>query len=205
MDLRGTEVYLRVSTALQGDYDLISVIQSYGLRVMVDMRFLGTAEELEMQGMCLLPYRPEIVTVSCASGAKAMRALKEQLPQSEIVGITVPAGFGQSGASEIFYHDLAGVVDRMADAALEAGIGGLVCSAQELGRLSAVYGDVLTLNVDGLAIGQPVDQVLKAGATRVIVSDIVHSTDARNTVTMLIEEVCGHMMLEGLERRPMPA
>lgn len=76
-------------------------------------------------------FKPEFVTVVCASGTDALRALKQELPETKVIGVTVPTSFDDAATQEVFGGNVEEVVLRLAEIGVKAGLDGLVCAPTE--------------------------------------------------------------------------
>src|SRR5438093_307961 len=87
--LSKTGVYLKVNSALRTfGYALIYEIQQFDIKVFADLKLYDIPETLSIDGILLDEFEPEILTVACPAGLKAMTALKALLPNTEVLGVT---------------------------------------------------------------------------------------------------------------------
>lgn len=203
--LKGTEVYIKVeSTLVACGYDLIAVIHSCGLKVFADTKLSGMPEKLSAHGVLLNEYKPELVTVMCATGVTGMKALKAELPNTEVLGVPVLTSFKDTDADEVFDRSVDEAVIRFARLADDAAIDGLILAPGEVQMIRKNFGEVMTLNCPGVRSDWMVirddDQnygrvmtpamAIRAGADRVIVERAVtQSLHPYEVVMRLIEEI----------------
>ena len=204
-NLKGTGVYLSIKSILRAcGYDLIGKIQQRGLKVFADLKLYGTPETLSTDGVLLREFQPELLTVVCATGITAMRALKAQLPHTEVLGVTVLTNFKDADTQAMFVCSTKQAVLRFAQLAEDAAIDGLISSPAEAQMLRENFGIVMTLNTFGIRPEWVVvagnDQNLKrvitpamafkAGADRIVVGrPITGAKEPYEAVMRTLEEI----------------
>ncbi|MCB9805919.1 orotidine-5'-phosphate decarboxylase [Candidatus Nomurabacteria bacterium] len=203
--LHGTGVYLKVNSALRAcGYDLIDEIHDRGLRVFADLKLFDIGHTLGFDGFFLNESSPEIVTVVCSTGVEAMQALKAELPETEVVGVTVLTTFAESDSDALFTCSTEQAVLRCAHWGSRAGIGGLVSSAKELDPLRQKFETMFSFNTPAIrplwSVVEGDDQnpdrimtpakAIEAGATRIVIGrPIIRSENPREAVLRTIEEI----------------
>lgn len=203
--LTGTGVCLKVNSALRAsDYYLIDKIHSRGLRVFADLKLFDIGETLSTDGVLLREAKPEFLTVVCTAGVTAMRALKTELPDTEVLGVTVLTSLGDADTQAMFDCSTEAAVMRLAQVAADAKIDGLISSPMEAKMLRAKFGRILSLNTPGIrptwAIVPGDDQnperimtpkkAIRAGADRIIVGrPIVQAAKPYDAVMRTLEEI----------------
>jgi orotidine-5'-phosphate decarboxylase len=206
-DLKDTGVIIKVNSALRiCGYKLIKEIQKRGLQVFADLKLFDIENTLATDGAFLRSKTPEILTVSCGAGIEAMRALKAELPDTEVLGVTVLTTFKENETQLMFNCSVNEAVLRFAFMAKEAGIDGLISSPKEAPMLRAHFGHDLTLNTPAIrpawAVVKGDDQnlkrsmtpaeAIKAGADRIVVGrPITGNKNPREAVLRTIEEIAG--------------
>lgn len=203
--LKGTGVYLKVNSALRAyGYGLIDEIHSYDLRVFADIKLFDIRETLATDGKCLEKWRPELLTVACVAGVSGMQALKAALPDTEILGVTVPTSFSDFDTVDTFTGLTWDAVMRLAKVAATAEIDGLISPPRNTYTLRAKFGATLSLNTPAIrpawAIVPGDDQnpeqvmtptkAIKEGADRIIVGrPITQAKNPYDAVMRTIEEI----------------
>lgn len=207
--LKGTGVYLKVNSALRAyGYDLVDEIHSRGLRVFADLKLIDIGETLSTDGILIREAKPELLTVMCVSGLVAMKALKAELPDTEVLGVTVLTSLKDADTQAMFTCSTKEAVMRFAQVAAAAKLDGLISSAKGAEVLRAKFGIVLSLNTPAIrptwAIvpgdDQDPDQIMtpekaiKAGADRIVVGrPIVRAEKPYDAVMRTIEEIASAM------------
>jgi len=205
--LHDTGIYFKVNSALRAcGYSLIDEIHDRGLLVFADLKIIDIKETMEIDGMLLGETRPEILTTMCFSGIPAMKALAFQLPETEILGVTILTSHGEEECQAMFSCSVEEAVLRFAKIGQSATLEGLISSAKEVEILRAKFGLFLTLNTPAIrplwslvpGDGQNPDRVMtpkkaiEAGADRVVVGrPITQAKDPLEAVKLILEEIEG--------------
>ncbi len=203
--LKGTGVYLKVNSVLRAcGYELIDEIHSYGLKVFADLKLFDIGETLSTDGILLKEAKPELLTTVCAAGVSAMQALKAELPDTEVLGVTVLTSLKDADTQTMFTCATEEAVMRFAELAADAKIDGLISSPKEAAALRAKFGMLLSLNTPAIrptwAIVPGDDQnperimtpakAIKAGADRIVVGrPILNAENPYDAVMRTIEEI----------------
>ncbi len=185
-------------------YDLIGEIQSRGLRVFADLKLFDIGETLSTDGVLLKEAKPELLTTVCVVGVTAMQALKAELPDTEVLGVTVLTSLKDADTQAMFTCSTEEAVMRFAQVAADAEIDGLISSPKEAEVLRAKFGIVLSLNTPAIrpmwmivpGDDQNPDRVMTpakaitAGADRIVVGrPIVKAENPYDAVMRTIEEI----------------
>lgn len=203
--LEGTGVYLKVNSALRAcGYDLIDEIHVRGLRVFADLKLFDIGGTLSIDGILLKEAKPELLTTVCSAGVIAMQALKDELPETEVLGVTVLTSLKDADTQTMFTCSTEEAVMRFAQVAADAKIDGLISSPKEAEMLRAKFGIVMSLNTPAirpkwatvLDDDQNPDRIMtpekavKAGADRIVVGrPIVRAEKPYDAVMWTLEEI----------------
>ncbi len=203
--LADTGVCLKVNSVLRAcGYSLIQEIQSRGLRVFADLKLYDIPETLATDGAFLREAKPAILTTVCSAGVLALSALQRELPETEVLGVTVLTSLKDEDTRAMFVCTTQEAVARFAEVAKAAEIDGLVCSPAEAEFLKAKYGVLLSTNTPAIrpawAVVKGDDQnpdrvmtpekAIRAGADRIIIGrPIVQADDRRAAVERTLEEI----------------
>ena len=146
--LMGTGVCFKMGPILRAcGYQLIEAIHERGLRVCADLNLFDTAEALSTEGALLRPVNPEMVTVACASGVPAMRALKAELPNTEVLGVMTLPSLNVDEIGAIFGNSPETAIFKLAFLAEAAGIDGFVCGSTFVPKLRGSILREMSFNV----------------------------------------------------------
>ncbi len=203
--LKGTGVYLKVNSALRANgYDLIQEIQRMGLKVFADLKLNDISETMAIDGALLRQVKPDIVTVMCSAGVGALSALKKELPETEVLGVTVLTSLKEGDTKEMFHETVQGAIRNFALVGEGAGLDGLICAPTDIPVIRGVVERKMTLNTPGIRplwslvpgddqnpdrIMTP-EKAIKAGADRIVVGrPVTKAINARAAVLKLLEEI----------------
>lgn len=203
--LKGTGVCIKVNSALRAaGHMLIEEIHARGLKVFADLKLFDIGETLSTDGLLLRDAKPDMLTVLCTAGVSAMQALKAQLPETEVLGVTVLTSLMSGEVLRMFSCSIEEAVLKCASIADEAEIDGLISSPKEVRMLRAEFGTRFSLNTPGIrpmwAIVPGDDQnperimtpgkAIKAGADRIVVGrPIVRASNSYDAVMRTIDEI----------------
>ena len=150
--LKGTGVYLKVNSALRAcGYDLIGEIQSRGLRVFADLKLYDIGETLSTDGVMLQEAKPELLTTVCSIGEKSLKSLKDVLPGTEVLGVTVLTNLSQKEVFDMYGRNrIEDAVLDLANLASRAGLDGLISSPAESEMLRGVFKGSMTINTPAI-------------------------------------------------------
>lgn len=198
-------VYIKLNSALRAcGYDLISKVHQFGAKVLADLKLYDIGETLATDGVLLREFRPELLTAVCTAGVGPLRALKAELPNTEVLGVTVLTSLSDDDTRAMFVCSTEEAVCRFAGVAVSAGLDGVVSAPKEVEMLRADFGTLMTLNTPAVrpkwAIVPGDDQnpervmtptrAFEAGADRIVVGrPITKSKDPYDAVMRTLEEI----------------
>lgn len=207
--LADTGVVLKVNSALRAHgYDLIDEIHARGLRVFADLKLNDIPATLASDGELLREANPYILTAMCSTGTAALKALKDQLPETEVLGVTVLTSLKEADTDAMFTCSVTDAVWRMARQAgepdAETCLDGFISSPAELWMLRTGFGMLMSYNTPGIRPAwalvegddQNMDRVMtpskaiKAGADRIVIGrPITQAESPADAVARTIEEI----------------
>ena len=204
--LAGTGVILKVNSALGAcGYGLIDRIHDHGLGVFADLKLYDIPKTLATYGVFLRRSKPDLLTTVCSAGVAAMSALKKELPETEVLGVTVLTSLTESECNQMFRRAI--ILDNVcmfARKADEAGMDGIVCSAKEAPFVREHIRSEMTINTPAIRpfwFKDPKDdqnpdrimtpaKAIQAGADRIIVGrPIMTAENPYDAVMRTIEEI----------------
>ncbi len=200
-----TGICIKLNSVLRAcGYDLSDSIKEHGFKVFADLKLTDIGNTLATDGMYLREARIDILTVMCTTGPEEIRKLKAVLPDTEILGVTVLTSH-QDRDTRAFYDCLTEpAVLKLARYTKSSGLGGFVCSPQEVKMLREEVGEFMTLNTPGIRPAhvsinkddQNIDRVMtpaeaiKAGADRIVVGrPILQADNPYDTIMRTIDEI----------------
>jgi orotidine-5'-phosphate decarboxylase len=183
--------------------DLIRVLTERGLRVFLDLKWHDIPNTVAEAVTSARALGVAMATIHTLGGAAMMEAAARAAGgRVALVGVTVltshdPAGYARAvGRGKV---DLAAEVERQSGEAMGAGLGGVVCSPQEVARVRARVGPDAWIVVPGIR-GRAEDrgdqarvatasEAVAAGATHLVVGrPILLAADPSAAFRGLLEE-----------------
>jgi len=203
--LADTGVVLKVNSALRAHgYDLIDEIHARGLRVFADLKLNDIPATLASDGELWREANPYILTAMCSTGKVALKALKDQLPDTEVLGVTALTSLKEEDTQAMFSCSTAAAVMRFAYQAQGAEIDGLISSPAELVDLTKEFELLFSYNTPGIrpawALVEGDDQnsdrvmtpgkAIKAGADRIVIGrPITQAESPADAVARTVDEI----------------
>ena len=139
--LADTGVCLKVETSLAAyGFPLIRLLREKGFRVFADTKAFYLGRAMEGVAKRLKPYAPAFATVACRAGRDAMAIFKDALPDTIVLGVTVPTD--QKVPSRGF-ATIAEEVVHLAHLSNDAGVDGLVLAPGELLTIRSNFPDMI--------------------------------------------------------------
>lgn len=204
-----TGVYVKVNSALRAvGYDLLDEIRARNLRRFADHKLNDIPETLATDGALLREANPEILTAMCSTGAKALLALKAELPHTEILGVTTLTSLEEEDTHAMFSCGTEEATLRFASVAKAAGLPGLISAPKELRALKQQFEALFTLNTPAIRphwyVVKNDDQnparvmtpakAIGAGALRIVIGrPVTGADDPRDALLRTIDEVAEAM------------
>lgn len=148
--LHSTGVTLKINSVLRAcGYELIKELHDIGVAVFADLKLFDIGETLATDGALLREFRPELLTVVCVAGAAAMTSLKRELPQTEVLGVTVLTSMTEDECERIYSRSVDSAVHQLVRLARQAEIDGLIMSPAEA-RFIRDSGVEISINTPGI-------------------------------------------------------
>lgn len=207
--LSGTNVFFKFNSLhrMRG-HSLIKEIHARGLRFFADLKVYDIHETASIDGDFLSEFKPELLTTVCSIGVKAMKALKEKLPETEVLGVTVLTNLTEEEVRHIYGCSVEVATSKLAQLAEDAGLDGLITSPKEVAMLRAQVGNRMTLNTPAIrphwAFVEGDDQnpdrartpaeAIRLGADRVVIGrPITQAADPYAAVMRTLDEIAEAM------------
>lgn len=203
--LAETNVIIKVNSALRAHgYDLIDELHARGLRVFADLKLNDIEATMRADGEFLREANPYIVTAMCCAGKNGLQALKAELPDTEVLGVTALTSLADEDTQAMFSCSTAEAVRRFAKQAEAAAVDGLINSPADLAELADEFGVLFSLNTPGIrpawSLVKGDDQnaqrvmtpgdAIKAGADRIVVGrPITQAASPYQAVIRTLDEI----------------
>jgi orotidine-5'-phosphate decarboxylase len=126
-----------------------------GLKIFLDLKFHDIPRTVGAAVKSSLAWEVDMLTVHASGGPEMIAAAREAALGAArpplVVAVTVLTSLDDQKLHRIgFGSDTAAAVEHLSGLALEAGADGLVCSAREVARLRAAFGERPLLVVPGI-------------------------------------------------------
>lgn len=205
--LRNTGVVYKENVELRnGGYsDSIKFIHEHGLRYCADVKLIDIGKTLRREGKLLRKLELEMLTVMCSSSLRALQAIREELPETEILGVTVPTDFDEEDCRDVYNgRSIEDQVKFFAARALKVRLNGVVCAPREIPLVQEIAGDALKTVVANIrpeylpVLGDDQNperamtptEAINAGADKLIVGrPITQAKDPGGATTRIINEI----------------
>jgi orotidine-5'-phosphate decarboxylase len=202
-DLEGVVSFYKIGyqLAFAGGLDFARELASGGTKVFLDMKLLDIDNTVAKGVENVVRMGVSMLTLHAYP--KAMRAAVEAAKGSNLclLGVTVLTSMDELDLIEAGYNsDPRSLVLRRAEQALQAGMGGIVCSAEEASAVREIVGSKLAIVTPGirLAGGESGDQkrvvtpaqAIRNGSSHLVVSrPIVASVDRRQAAEAILADM----------------
>lgn len=202
-DLEGIVSFYKIGyqLAFAGGLDFARELASSGTKVFLDMKLLDidntvakAVENIARMGVTMLTLH---------AYPKTMRAAVEAARGSDLtlLGVTVLTSMDEHDVIEAGYeHDPHTLVLRRAEQALHAGMGGIVCSAQEASAVRKIVGPDLALVTPGIRpagaeagdqkrVVTPRDAIRNGSSHLVVARPIIGAVDRRAAAQAILDDM----------------
>ncbi len=147
----GTNVTLKLNVSIHlCGYGLITELKAMGFKVMVDLKLSEIPETMERYAIHLAPFEPDILTVMCQVGRYGMKVVRQHLPRTEIIGVTVLTSIDEQECGALYGRRVPTMVERFANRAYAAGLDGCVAAPSEIGIVKKGRREILTVICPGI-------------------------------------------------------
>jgi len=181
-ELEGSSVCIKINSVLRAcGYDLIDEIHMHGLAVFADLKLNDIPNTMATDAAFLTEYEPEFLTVMCSAGIDGMSVVREAIPETGVLGVTVFTSLDDSQCRSIFGCRSADGVLRFSRMAKDARLTELILSPKEVELVRSDFRSYFTLNTPGIRprwsivydddqsrVTTPA-QAIRSGADRIVV------------------------------------
>lgn len=186
---------------LAGGLELAKELKAEGKQVFLDMKLLDIDATIEKSVANVVTLGLDMLTLHAYP--KAMRAAVKSVSNSDLclLGVTVLTSMDDGDLQDAGYINTAQdlVLARAADAK-EAGMGGIVCSAQEAGLIRPILGQEMAIVTPGIRpegadVGDQKrvmtpQKAINAGASHLVVGrPIVGADDRKAAADMIVDQI----------------
>lgn len=103
-------------------------------------------------GACksLSKFEPDYLTVHASGGIEMMKRAVSELPHTKITAVTVLTSLSKNDLAQWSGSSIEEYASKLAESALTAGVGAIVCSGHEVESIRAIVGDTVEIIVPGI-------------------------------------------------------
>ncbi|MCX7944486.1 MAG: orotidine-5'-phosphate decarboxylase [Deltaproteobacteria bacterium] len=205
-ETRGRLEYVKIGMQSFFGYgeQIIPYARAQGFKIFLDLKLCDIPNTVSSAIKSLAKYGFDLLTVHVGGGEKMLRdatkTLKEILPTSGIIGVTILTSLSDDDVKSIGFR--AGVREAITDMvalALDTGIYGIVCSASDLGFVKTLVGNRLKIITPGIRLpGDPaLDQkrvesplaAFESGADFIVVGRSLIEGDIKSNLDRLTQHL----------------
>jgi len=187
--------------AFVGGLDLARSLKEEGKSVFLDMKLLDIDNTIEKGVANIARIGVDMLTLHAYP--KAMRAAVKAAKGSDLclLGVTVLTSMDEADLKDAGYHfDPRTLVARRAEQAAAAGMGGIVCSAEEAAAVRKIIGPDMALVTPGIRpkgadagdqkrVMTPADAILAGSSHLVVGRPIVGAKDRKQAANTILDEI----------------
>jgi orotidine-5'-phosphate decarboxylase len=155
------EILVQLKAEERPNFKLGSVIRYFGEQIIarfhkprlpffVDTKINDIPATLQTDGWLLQTVPPPFLTVMCSAGLSSLKALREMLPRTEILGITTLQHQSDEEIRQIYNESRRDRTIALAEMAAVADLDGLICIPSDIEMLRTNFGRILTLNAENV-------------------------------------------------------
>ena len=210
IDGRVTTVKLGLEMIYSVGLDAVGIAKNFGYKVMLDAKLMDIPNTIKGASHAIAGLGPSIVTAYTLGGKKmlqaAITAMEERSKADSnlrplLFGVTVLTSLDDRDLDGMgFSHGYLPTVKKLVRTALDAGIDGIVCSAQEVEPLRDQFGDDFYIATPGIRLAEDSsgdqkrintpEEAISAGADMIIVGrSITTKEDIGEAVDIFLKKI----------------
>ncbi|KAA0968503.1 orotidine-5'-phosphate decarboxylase [Aureimonas fodinaquatilis] len=187
--------------ALAGGLPLVRELADAGKKVFLDMKLLDIANTVEKGVESALGLGASMLTIHAYPQVMRAAAKAAQGTDLTVLGVTVLTSMNDADLTEAGYSvTVSELVAQRARQAQEAGIGGLVASAEEAGAIRNIVGPHMALVTPGIRpafasaddqkrIVTPADALARGASHLVVARPVLRAQNPREAVAAILAEM----------------
>ena len=142
----GLQSYLR-----DGNLGTLQIKENLqGAELFLDLKLHDIPQTVAGAVKSIKQLNPDVLTVHAAGGTEMLKAAVETAGEIDIAAVTILTSLTQPDVSVFSDHQIADLVQRLAESAVNAGCRAIVYSPHEVKQVRAVVGDQIRLIVPGV-------------------------------------------------------
>lgn len=201
---REVSPYLRIlkiglQTFYRDGQKALDIVREVGCELFLDLKLHDIPNTIRGACKSLAKYSPEYLTVHASGGIEMMKAAVEELHGSKITAVTVLTSLSHSDIHAYSERTIDDIASALAESALNAGVGAIVCSGFEVEKIRSIVGDSIEIIVPGIRNPgvksddqqrtMTLSQAMQAGSDIVVIGrPITASDNAANSAREFADE-----------------
>lgn len=128
----------------------LELVRETGCELFLDLKLHDIPNTVAGACKSLAKFAPKYLTVHASGGIEMMKRAVQELPESKITAVTVLTSLSQKDIAELSGNSIERYAGSLAQSALTAGVGAIVCSGHEVETIRAIVGDSIEIIVPGI-------------------------------------------------------
>lgn len=163
------------------------LVRELGCGLFLDLKLHDIPNTVKGACESLAPLRPDYLTVHASGGVAMMKAAVEALPHTKITAVTALTSLAEKDVSAWGDISIGNFANALAESAVEANVGAIVCSGHEVENIRRIVGSEIEIIVPGirsaLAAGDDqqrtmtLTEAMNAGASIAVIGRPITSAD----------------------------
>jgi len=159
---RVTTLKLGLEVIYSTDFSIIETVKSFGYKVLLDLKLLDIPNTVTRAINSIYKLNIDMVTIHVLGGKEMLRSARDKFHElSErnkklpplIFGVTILTSLGSVDLKEMGFKDgHLSTVLNLAGVAIDSGIGGIICSPNEVKDIREKYGNNFHIATPGIRL-----------------------------------------------------
>ena len=128
----------------------LNLAKENGSELFLDLKLHDIPNTVAGACKSLAKFEPNYLTVHASGGIEMMKRAVSELPLTKITAVTVLTSLSKSDIAQWSNVSIEEYASKLAESALTAGVGAIVCSGHEVEIIRAIVGDTIEIIVPGI-------------------------------------------------------
>lgn len=128
----------------------LDLAKETGCELFLDLKLHDIPNTVAGACRSLSKFEPKYLTVHASGGIEMMKRAVSELPLTKITAVTVLTSLSKSDIAHWTIVSIEEYASKLAESALTAGVGAIVCSGHEVEIIRAIVGDAIEIIVPGI-------------------------------------------------------
>lgn len=205
-ELEGLELWLKIGlrSFIRDGYHFVEQVQKFGFPIFLDLKLYDIPKTMSDSANEIAKMGVEMFNIHASAGSVAMRTVMENLDKLYskpiVLAVTALTSFDEAGFRSVYNAAIDESASKMAKAAYDSGLDGVVCSVHESRAIKAdTSGEFLTLTPgirfptddkgDQSRVASPQDALNELADFIVMGRPIYGAKDPRSVAISVIESI----------------